>query len=283
VEVYRRDTKNLLFFSNVSALSNLSNAGFLNIGSLTNQGVELTANLDVVRGKKLNVSVNGNATFNRNRITKLTLVDDANYVGQINGSQINAVGAPAGSFYVYKQLYNSENQPIQNAVADLAADGVLNGSDRYIGKSPRPTTILGFGANATYGKLNLAFTLRSNIGGYVFNGVRSAAYFGPSSNGTLGNLSTEILASRLTSFNSLTAQSDYFLENGSFARLENVTVGYQFGSVLGKNSTLNLTAAAQNLFLLTNYSGLDPEISGGYDNNIYPRPRTFTLGLTYGF
>jgi TonB-linked SusC/RagA family outer membrane protein len=283
VEVYRRDTKNLLFFSNVSALSNLSNAGFLNIGSLTNQGVELTANLDVLRSEKLNVSVNGNATFNRNRITKLTLVDDANYVGQINGSQINAVGAPAGSFYVYKQLYNGEGQPIQNAVADLVSDGVLNGSDRYIGKSPRPTTILGFGANATYGKLNLAFTLRSNLGGYVFNGVRSGAYFAPSTNGTLGNLSTEILASRLANFNSLTAQSDYFLENASFTRLENVTLGYQFGSVLGKNSTLNLTAAAQNLFVLTKYSGLDPEISSGYDNNIYPRPRTFTLGLTYGF
>ena len=117
----------------------------------------------------------------------------------------------------------------------------------------------------------------------MFNGVRSGAYFAPSTNGTLGNLSTEILASRLANFNSLTAQSDYFLENGSFASIENVTVGYQFGSVLGKNSTLNLTAAAQNLFLLTNYSGIDPEISSGYDSNIYPRPRTFTLGLTYGF
>jgi TonB-linked SusC/RagA family outer membrane protein len=292
VEVYQRDTKDLLFFSNVSAGSNLTNAGFLNVGSLTNKGLEFSLNTDVVRTTKLGVTLNANATFNQNRITKLTIVDDPKYIGQETGGiaggvgnnvQINSVGYEAGSFYVYNQLYNANGQPIQNAVADLNMDGIINGSDRYRFKSARPQAILGLGATTTYGKASLAFTMRSNLGQYAYNNVRSSATFNQNSLNYLYNVSREQLESRFTTGQNQVLLSNYFLENASFLRMENVTLGYNFGSVAGEKSSLGLTFAVQNLFVVTNYKGLDPEVGSGIDNTIYPRPRTYTVGLNFGF
>jgi TonB-linked SusC/RagA family outer membrane protein len=306
VDVYQRDTKDLLLFSNVAALSNLTNAGNLNVGSLTNKGVEIAANFQVVRSEKFGLTLNTNATFNQNRITKLTIVDNPNYVGQETGgiggavgntAEINAVGHSAGTFYLYKQIYSANGTLIQGAVADLNGDGTINGSDRYYGKPTRPVAILGFGASTNYGKATLAFTMRSNLGQYVYNNVRSQSAFVQSSTNSLYNVSTEQLVSHLNSAATTVAQSDYFIENASFLRMENVSLGYNFGSLVHEKTNLNLTFAVQNLFLITNYKGLDPEIiniptpSGtnpnpaatvGIDNNIYPRPRTFTVGLSLG-
>ncbi|SHI88103.1 iron complex outermembrane recepter protein [Hymenobacter daecheongensis DSM 21074] len=292
VDVYQRDTKDLLFFSNVAALSNTTNAGFLNVGSLTNKGVEFTTNLEAVRGEKFGLTLNANATFNRNRITKLTIVDSPDFIGQETGgiaggvgnnAQINSVGYAAGSFYLYKQLYNSEGRPIQNAVADLKADGTINGSDRYRYKSSRPDAVLGFGANTTYGKASLAFTMRSNIGQYVYNNVRSQSAFTPNATNFLNNVSDEQLSSGFNSTATQVLLSDYFLENASFLRMENVTLGYNIGNALSEKANINVSFAVQNLFLITKYKGLDPEVSSGIDNTIYPRPRTYTLGLNFGF
>ena len=293
VDVYQRDTKNLLFFSNVAALSNLTNAGFLNVGSLTNKGVEISTNFQVVRSEKIGLTLNANATFNQNRITKLTIVDNPNYLGQETGgiaggvgnnAQINSVGHSANTFYLYKQIYNSSNGlPIQGAVADLVADGTINGSDRYYAKPSRPVAVLGFGATTNYGKASLAFTMRSNLGQYVYNNVRSQSAFVQSSTNALNNVSSEQLSSHFTSAATTVSQSDYFLENASFLRMENVTLGYNFGSALREKTNLSVSASVQNLFLITNYKGLDPEVINGIDNTIYPRPRTFTVGLNVGF
>jgi iron complex outermembrane receptor protein len=307
VDVYQRDTKDLLFFSNVAALSNLTNAGNLNVGSLTNKGVELNTNFQVVRSEKIGLTLNANATFNRNRITKLTIVDNPNFVGAETGGisggvgnniQINAVGQSANTFYTYKQIYATDGSPIQGAVADLNGDGIINGSDRYYAQPSRPKAVLGFGASTNYGKATLAFTMRSNLGQYVYNNVRSQSAFVQSSTNALTNVSTEQLTSRFNSANTTVTQSDYFLENASFLRMENVTLGYNFGDALRDKTNFSVSFAVQNLFLITDYSGLDPEIltiptpsatdpnprpTPGIDNNIYPRPRTFTVGLNYGF
>ena len=307
VDVYQRDTKNLLLFSNVAALSNVTNAGFLNVGSLTNKGVELTTNFQVVRSEKFNLTLNANATFNQNRITKLTIVDSPNYLGQETGgiagavgnnAQIQSVGHSANTFYLYKQLYAANGTPIQGAVADLNGDGTINGSDRYYSKPSRPTAILGFGASTNYGKASLAFTMRSNLGQYVYNNVRSQSAFVQSSTNALNNVSTEQLVSHFNSAATTVSQSDYFIENASFLRMENVSLGYNFGSALREKSNFSVSFAVQNLFLITNYKGLDPEVinipvpsatnpnprpTPGIDNTIYPRPRTFTVGLNLGF
>lgn len=292
-DVYKRDTKDLLFFTNIPALSGLSNAGNFNIGSLTNKGVEAVANLDLVKGEKLNITVNANATYNHNEITKLSNSDgtsDGQKVGGISGGvgntiQINSVGYPVGTFYVQQQVYDQNGKPLEGVYVDRNGNG-STGDDFYRYKSPRPQWILGGGANATYRGFNLAFTLRANLGNYIYNNQRSSAFYDAGSNGFVSNKNREVLASNFTS-----AQyySDYFMENGSFLRMQNATLGYNFGELLKKGTNLGLSFAVQNVFVITKYTGLDPEIvnfstppTQGIDNTIYPRPRTFTVGLNLG-
>ncbi len=288
VDVYQRDTKDLLNFINIADLAGLSNAGTFNVGSLTNKGVEAIANLEVVKSDQLNITINANATYNRNRLTKLTGSDSPNDVGQLTGAigggvgntiQVNSVGYSAQSFYVYQQAYDTNGKPLEGIYVDRNGDGVVNSADRYRYKSSRPDYLLGGGANISYHGANLAFTLRSNLGNYVYNNVRSSSFYDAGTNGFLVNRNREVLNSGFTSAQYF---SDYYIENASFVRMENVTLGYNFGALVKKGTTLNLALAAQNLFVITNYKGIDPEVFNGIDNTIYPRPRTFTVGLTLG-
>ena len=288
VDLYQRDTKDLLNNRTVGPLEGLSNSGTFNTGSLTNKGIEVIGNVDVVKGAKLNVSVNANATYNRNRITKLTLSDSPNDLGQQTGGigggvgntiQVNSVGYSAQSFYVAQQVYDQSGKPLQGIYVDRNGDNAINSSDYYRYKSARPDYLLGAGANIGYGGASLAFTMRANIGNYIYNNVRSGAYFDPSSAGFVSNVNREAVNS---GFNTAQYFSDYFIENGSFLRMENITLGYNFGSLVKKDSNLSLSFAVQNAFLVTKYKGLDPEVIDGIDNTIYPRPRTFTVGLNLG-
>ncbi len=288
VDVYDRKTDNLLNFVGISALAGLSNAGNFNVGSLTNKGIEVITNLDVVKGRDLNITVNANATYNKNELTKLTGADSPADLGQLTGGiaggvgnniQINTVGYASNSFYVNQQVYGANGLPLQGIYVDRSGDGAIDSKDRYRYKSSRPVVILGGGANATYKGFNLAFTVRANLGNYVYNNVRSQSYYDISTTGFVPNRNRELLTSGFTSAQYF---SDYFVENASFVRLQNVTLGYNFGEIIRKGSNVSLSFAAQNLFLITNYKGLDPEVIGGIDNTIYPRPRTFTVGLNVG-
>ncbi|UYZ64611.1 SusC/RagA family TonB-linked outer membrane protein [Hymenobacter weizhouensis] len=303
VDFYQRDTKDLLAQVNVPALVNLSNAGFFNIGSLTNKGVEAVVNVDIVRGDKFNWTFNANGNYNENEITELNVGSNPNFQGYElggiaggvgNNIQINTVGFPANSFYVYQQVYGADGKPLDGVVVDRNGDGQINNLDRYRYKSARPDVILGFGSNVSYGKANLAFTMRSNLNQYVYNNVRSQSIFVQGPGGFVNNVTREVFDNNFTSGNPQVIQSDYFVENGSFLRMENVTLGYNFGDVF-KGTNLNLSFAVQNLFVITDYKGLDPEVvtfqnsfgsvtqTFGIDNTIYPRPRTYTLGLNIGF
>jgi TonB-linked SusC/RagA family outer membrane protein len=296
VDFYKRDTKDLLNFVQVAALQGLSNYGNFNVGSLTNKGVELIANLDVVKTDKLSITVNANATYNQNRITKLTNTDSPSDIGQLTGGisggtgntiQVNSVGYSSQSFYVYQQAYDANGKPLEGIYVDRNGDGVVNSADLYRYKSARPTWILGGGANAAYKGFNLAFTLRANLGNYAYNNVRASSFYDASTNGFLVNRNREVLSSNFTSAQYF---SDYFVENASFLRMQNATLGYNFGELLKKGTNLGLSVAVQNVFVITNYKGIDPEIytggafpSTGIDQTIYPRPRTFTVGLNLGF
>lgn len=303
VDFYKRDTKDLLNFITIADLSGLSNAGNFNVGSLTNKGVELIANLDVVKTDELSITVNANATYNQNRITKLTNSDSPNDVGQQTGGisggvgntiQVNSVGYAAQSFYVYQQAYDATGKPLEGVYVDRNGDGVVNSLDRYRYKSARPNWILGGGANVAYKGFNLAFTLRANLGNYVYNNVRASSFYDASTNNFLVNRNREVLNSNFTSAQYF---SDYFIENASFLRMQNATLGYNFGEFLKKGTNLGISFAVQNVFVITNYKGIDPEIISipassntgvaqptiGVDQTIYPRPRTFTVGLNLGF
>ena len=258
-------------------------------------------NVDVVKSEKFNLSVNANATLNRNKITKLTNSDNPNSIGITTGGisnfdgvgnqtiQVNSVGYSTQAFYVYQQVYDANGKPLEGVFVDRNGDGKIDSQDQYRYKSGRPQAVFGFGANMSYGKASLAFTLRSNVGNYVYNNLRSRSLFAQNSNGFVRNVTNEVQTTNFTTNTERNYLSDYFVENGSFLRMENVTLGYSFGELVHKGSNLNLTVSAQNLFLITKYKGLDPEIVDagngtlGIDQTIYPRARTFTVGLNLGF
>jgi len=298
IDVYLRKTSDLLAVIPIPALSNLSNTLLTNIGSLENRGVELALNYNVLQGEKLTWSVNANATMNRGKITKLSQVEDPTYqgtptanIGNFQFVQVNAVGHAPNTFFLYQQKYGEDGKPLQGPTASLNTtqyvdqngDGIINERDKVYGKNPAPKAILGFSSNLSYGKASLAFTVRSNIGGYVYNNVAAGQnnYYGL--NTTLGYSANVVPDIYATGFKTGQPYSDINLEDGSFVRLQNVTVGYDFGSLLKAGTTLRLTLAGQNLLLLSGYSGLDPERATGIDSNFYPLPRTVTLGLNLGF
>ncbi|MBC6607679.1 SusC/RagA family TonB-linked outer membrane protein [Hymenobacter sp. BT188] len=292
IDVYRRETKDLLAVVALPAGSNLINEFARNIGTLENRGIEVALNVVPVRTETINWSANFNVAVNKNEITSLNDVVDPNFAGYLVGDiaggtgnriQINSVGYAPNAFYVYKQVYDTNGSPIEGVYADLNNDGQVTELDKYRYKSSNPKATLGFSSNLSYQKFNLAFTLRSYLDNYVYNNVNSdrgtyRGLFDP--NNFLGNLSTNVLE---TNFVNNQFFSDYYVENASFLRMDNITLGYNGGRLFNEKLNFGLTFAVQNLFVISDYKGLDPEIFNGIDRNFYPRPRTFTVGLNLGF
>ena len=293
VDVYYRKTTDLLAEIFVPALTNPATRLFRNIGTLENRGLELSINAVPVRSTNVNWDVNFNATFNENKITSLGQQDPnfqgypTNGVAGGTGTNIglNSVGYSSSSYYVRKQVYGQDGKPINDLYADLNGNGGIDGTDLYHYKQFAPKAILGFSSNVAYKQLNLAFTLRSNIGNYAYNNVDSqlGTYGGINNSAVL--LSNVTRDATYTNFDRVNSAdhylSDYYIQNASFLRMENVTLGYNVAKLLGDKANLRLTFAVQNVFVVTKYKGLDPEIANGIDNNIYPRPRAYTVGLNF--
>lgn len=291
LDFYYKKTTDLLNNINQPAGANFSNVILANVGSMENKGVELNLNTTPVRNSKYTWDVNFNITYNKNKITKLTAISDSSYPGVQfggvsgginNNIQIHTVGYGRGSFYVYKQVYDPSGTPIEGLYADLNGDRVINEKDLYRYKNADPKVFLGFSTNLAMGKWNSGFTLRGSIGNYLYNNVYSGSgiyrniYNLPN---ILSNASTNYLE---TGFQNNQVLSDYYLQNASFLRMDNFYVGYNAGKIY-RNATLNITGTVQNVFVITKYTGLDPEISGGIDNSYYPRPRVYSLGLNLNF
>ena len=290
IDVYQRTASDLLASVFLPAGANLTNKLNDNIGSLRNRGIEAAVNLGLVRSENLTWDVNVNGAYNRNQITDLG-TQQPNFsgylVGGISGGtgttvQVQRVGEAPNAFLVSRQVYDANGRPIQGLYASTTqTDGTT--SSVYTYKQPAPLVTLGLSSNVAYKQLSLAFVLRSNIGNYVYN--NGAANFGSYANaqgstGFLNNLPPSVTN---TGYSTPQYLSDYYVENASFLRCENITLGYNVGKVLGGSGTLRLTGNVQNVFVVTKYTGLDPEIFGGIDNNFYPRARTYTFGLALGF
>jgi iron complex outermembrane receptor protein len=291
VDVYNRETKDLLSIIPVPAGSNLTNQILTNVGNMTNKGVELTLNAVPVKNNSLSWDVNFNVTFNENKITNLTKVASNNTTGILTGGisggvgntiQIHTVGLPRNAFYVWRQVYDSNGVPVDGLYADENGDGKISPDDRYRYKQADPRIFLGFSSALNVGNFNFGFTLRGSIDNYVYNNVNSnSGLFKQSSNPYLGNATRDVLNVNFTNNQYF---SDYYLENGSFLRADNISFGYNLNNLLkDKHITARVSAIIQNAFVITKYSGIDPEIANGIDNNFYPRPRTYSLGLNIGF
>ena len=290
VEGFYKESKDLLANSAISDGSNFSNSGFQNIGDFTSKGIEFSIGADILKSEKgFNWNANFNTTFIKTEIKNLALGQDQLVGGLGNGAgstaQIHREGYTPYSFYVYKQIYNENGKPIEGAYADLNGDNIINDSDLYIHHNGIPTVTMGFASNMNYKNIDLSFNMRASIGNYVYNAANStrAQYNLLKNSSVVSNLPTSVLDSNFQS-NEDVLLSDYYIENGSFLKMDNITLGYTFENIFKGRSSIRLSTSVQNVFTITKYSGLDPEVfDNGIDNSITPRPRTFLIGANMKF
>ena len=292
LDAYYRKTNGLLNVIPVSAGSNFTNEILSNVGNMENRGIEFSITDRIITKEDMTWEVSFNATYNKTLITKLTAFEDTSYqgvrVGGIEGGtggllQIHSVGYAPNSYFVYEQVYDADGNPIEGLYVDRNEDGIINDDDKYRYKNPTAEVYLGLSSRFSYKNLDASFSSRASIGNYVYNNVYSnrgtynslfhSTYF-------LSNVNSNVLE---TNFVNGQNYSDYYIENASFFKLDNFSIGYMFNKVLKDKLNIHVSATVQNVFTITKYSGLDPEVFGGIDNNIYPRPRIFMLGINMNF
>jgi len=286
LDIYKRVTTNLLNTVTIPSGSNFSNTLFTNVGSLENKGMEASLNLMPISKKDMSLTIGLNLTYNVNKVLKLLITDDPKFVGVLYGDaftgqkQVTRVGYPTYSYFLNKQVYDANGNPIEGLYVDLSGlGGTVNGNnaDKYIYHNPAPDYVLGLSARFVYKNLDISASARSNIGNYVYNQVAAGASYDQLYQiGYFKNFTTFLSD---TKFVKRQFTSDYFVSNASFLKLDNVSAGYKFDNIVDKLSA-RVSFTVQNLVTITKYKGLDPEVPGGIDNNFYPRPRTFMLGLS---
>lgn len=296
VDYYYRKTTDLLNSVFVSAGTNFKNKVLSNVGSLENSGIEFSINAKPVVTTDWTWDLGFNITYNKNEITKLTTGDSENYYvaagdniggGRDMKAMAHAVGHPASSFYVYQQVYDENGKPIENEFVDRNGDGTINGDDRYFYKKPTADVLMGLTSRLSYKSWDFSFSLRASLNNYVYNSVEAGGSdCNPTSVYSFGALNNRPLmgvANNIQNLKDNTLLSDYFVQNASFMKCDNITLGYSFKKLFGAPVGGRVYAAVQNVFTITKYKGLDPEVEKGLDNNIYPRPLTTLIGLSLNF
>jgi TonB-linked SusC/RagA family outer membrane protein len=292
IDFYNKDTKDLLNNTPLAMGGNFTNSIVQNIGKMNNKGIEASINVIPIDNKDMRWDFGFNITYNKSKITQLTLNDDnPNYVGATFGNvsggtgntlMIHSVGYRPSMFYVYKQLYTPDGKPVDKGYADLNGDGVINEKDRYHFHSSVPDYYMGFNSSFSYKNWTAATSLRASIGNYIFNNTNYdmgtlAQVMNP--NSFLMNTVPDL---KETMFYLKQDISDYFVENASFLKMDYFQLSYNFGEVV-RGFNLRANATVQNVFTITKYKGIDPEIQGGMDNNFYPNTRNFSIGLNLNF
>lgn len=295
VDVYKRTTDNLLNEIPIAAGTNFSNFLTTNVGSLENQGVELGITGVLVSKEDLSWEVSGNLTYNQNEITKLTLVNDPDYPGYNTGGisggvgntvQINGIGHPANTFYLFRQVYDQFDNPIEGLYVDKTGSGGNVAGDelnKFYVHNPVPEILIGLSSRVSYKNFDFSFSGRINLNNYVYNNNASSMALYQNLYNQSGYNSNILTDVEKTEFTTAQYWSDIYLENASFFRMDNMSLGYSFDQLLTEKLNGRVAFTVQNAFVITNYSGLDPEVSGGIDDNIYPRPTTYMLGLNLNF
>lgn len=293
VDYYTRKTENLLVEAPNPQGVNFSNRAIYNIGEMDNEGLELNLDVYPIRNDEMTWRIGGNITFQRSEITKLTTTDAPGYtgidVGAITGGtgtmiQNHQEGFAPNSFFVFEQAYGADGKPLDGVYVDRNNDGIINADDKYRFHKPAPDFFYGFNTDFTYKNWWLSMSWRGSYGNYVYNNVFSnygnQAVGLPTNGNYLNGVHSNV---NETGFTQAQYLSDYYVQDASFLRWDNVTVGYTFKNVFDEGSDMRITGGVQNVLVITDYEGIDPEVSSGIDNNIYPRPRIYTLGLNINF
>jgi len=315
LDVYYKKTTDLIAEINIPAGINFGSRVLTNVGSIENRGIEFVINTVPVVRKNLEWSVGFNATANRNNILALDRFDTPTDLGTETGGiagnvgsfiQINSVGFPVNTFFVFEQRYDAAGKPIESgelitpnnpdyngdgvvnaedrykdtdAYVDRNNDLIINNQDRYRSNNSAPQLIIGFNTSVTYKKWTFSLLARGNFGQYVYNNFQSNTGVEDAIITPQGNINNGSVNAQESGFSGRQLQSDYYIRKASFVRFDNINIGYNFGEIGSKISSLRIFATVQNAFIITKYEGIDPEIFNGIDNNIYPRPRIFSLGV----
>ena len=293
IDAYNRDTEDLFVNAAVPDGSNFTNQIFQNSGTLNTKGLELSLNGLIADSEgdrdRLNWNLSYNVTFIDQEIESLANGQDIRTGGIAGGTgsniQLLREGFPQNQFFVYKQIYDNNGNPIEGAYADLNGDNIINDSDRYLYRKPQADVTMGLQSTMNYKGFDLTFNMRANIGNFVYNNVNSsrAQFSFLRDNAVLGNIPTQVLETGFENRTPESLLSDIYIEDASFLRMDNVQLGYTFEEFFDQSASLRLYGGVQNVFVITEYSGLDPEIFGGIDNTIYPRPRTVLFGANVRF
>ena len=290
IDFYTRKTKDLLASVPTAAGTNFSKTILTNVGNVDSKGIEVSLNATPIQTKDWEWNLSYNFTWQNMKVKNLSLTKGGSQTNVKVGPSIDAYqfqvlseGYEPYMFYVYHQLYDSKTgKPIEGAYADLNNDGEINDADLYRYHSPAPKYIMGLSTSLRYKQLTLGMSFRANIDNYVYNGMgMSTGAFETVSynNSQLNNLNTSFLK---TGFKTRQYLSDYYVENASFLKLDNLSLSYNVGKI-NKWASLTVSAMVQNVFTITGYSGTDPEVPNGMDNSFYPRPRTYSLSLGLQF
>ena len=290
IDFYTRKTKDLLASVPTAAGTNFSKTILTNVGNVDSKGIEVSLNATPIQTKDWEWNLSYNFTWQNMKVKNLSLTQGGSQTNVKVGPSIDAYqfqvlseGYEPYMFYVYHQLYDSETgKPIEGAYADLNGDGEINDGDLYRYHSPAPKYIMGLSTSLRYKQLTLGMSFRANIDNYVYNGMgmstgawETVSY----NNSQLNNLNTSFLK---TGFKTRQYLSDYYVENASFLKLDNLSLSYNVGKI-NKWASLTVSAMVQNVFTITGYSGTDPEVPNGMDNSFYPRPRTYSVSLGLQF
>ncbi len=287
---YFRKTTDLINTASVSAGSNFRNQVISNIGSMENKGIELAATVRPIQTRNWQWEISANFSYNKNEITELTGESSIVKTGGVSAGtgttvQAQAAGHPKNSFYVYQQVYDEEGNPLEGVYVDRNGDGSITDSDLYFYKSPDAPYTAGLSSRLSYKNWDLGFNLRASFDNYVYNdteaGKMNIEKRYDSSFGYLQNATAAGIKRNWKTYDH--AVSDYWVENGSFLKCDNITLGYSFQELFNTRLSGRVNVSASNVFTITNYSGIDPEVYGGIDNNMYPRPFTMQLGLQLNF
>lgn len=303
IDVYQKFTDDLLFNAAPSAFTNISDRIVTNIGEMTNKGLELSINTVMLDGDNWDWDMGFNFTYNDNEITKLDNTNDTTFIayetGGISGDvgqtiQVLQQGEVFSAFRSYEHILGANGNPLNDIddhngdgipndldiYVDQNGDGVINEDDLIINGNPNPRYIIGLTNNVRWKNWDLAATLRSNLGMNVYNNVASGSGFYDRLDDRKTNNIHESAFDN--DFTNRQLKSSVYITDGSFLKLDNVTISYSLSNA-AMFSSLRIYTTASNLLTLTGYDGIDPEVAGGIDNNQYPRSRTFLVGVSANF
>lgn len=285
VNAYMKQTNDLIASSIVDPFTNFGNRINANIGNMENRGIEFNINASPIKTENLEWSVNYNISLNDNKITKLSVDQPQGGIstGVGNNVQVHREDETANSFYVFQQVYDTSGMPIEGVFVDRNSDNIINDDDKYISEDPFGDVLMGFNSNVSYKNWDLSVQTRASFGNYMYNdtAANKGVQVNATNNNILSNLHSDYFNSGFTIISDKTALSDHFVQDASFFKIDNIAIGYTLDKL--ENTTFRFYGSLQNVLTITDYDGLDPEISLGIDNNFYPRPRSFVLGVNINF